>query len=104
MIAETMFHRMRGLMNRPDWKGGMLLPTKSIHTFFMKQNLDVFFLDRRGKVVYAVLDLKPCRISPVIRKAKMVLEVPSGALGELMIGHYIELPDNKRRSFTTCLK
>lgn len=91
MIAETLAQRLRGLLFRANWKGGMLLPAKSIHTFFMKENIDVFFLDRQGRVVHAVLDVKPWRATQVVRKAKMVLEVPSGALGAMMTGNYIEL-------------
>ncbi|MFD1362718.1 DUF192 domain-containing protein [Lentibacillus salinarum] len=91
LIAETVLQRLRGLLFRPNWKGGMLLPTKSVHTFFMKQNIDVFYLDRQGRVVHAVLDMKPWRATKVVRKAQMVLEVPSGKLGDMMTGHYIEL-------------
>lgn len=91
IIADTMLQRLRGLLFRPNWKGGMLLPTKSIHTFFMKQSIDVFFLDRHGRVVQSILDLRPWRISPIVSKAKMVVEVPSGKLGDMMIGNRIEL-------------
>lgn len=104
MVAENLFQRLRGLLFRPDWKGGMLLPAKSVHTFFMKQNIDVFFLDRYGKVIHAVLDMKPWRVTKVVRRAKIALEVPSGKLGDLMTGHYIKLDQLKRGGYVTCLK
>lgn len=91
LIAETMTQRLRGLLFRPDWKGGMLLPANSIHTLFMKKNIDVFFLNRQGRVVHAVLDMKPWRATKIVHRAKIVLEVPSGALGEMMAGQQIEL-------------
>lgn len=91
LIAETALQRMRGLLFRPYWKGGMLFRANSVHTFFMKQVLDVFFLDEEGRVIRAIFDLKPWRISPIVFKAKMVLEVPSGALGNIMVGTQITL-------------
>lgn len=91
IIADTLLQRLRGLLFRPNWKGGMLIPTKSVHTCFMKQSIDVFFLDRQGRVVHTILDLRPWRITPIVGKAKMVVEVPSGALGDRMIRNRIEL-------------
>ncbi|GGK34930.1 hypothetical protein GCM10010965_29840 [Caldalkalibacillus thermarum] len=84
-------------MFRYDWKGGMLLPTKSIHTFFMHQSLDVYFLDQSGKVLKALLDFPPGKISPIVREAKMVLEVPVGALGNVLPGSRLYI-DQKNKT------
>jgi uncharacterized membrane protein (UPF0127 family) len=86
IIADTLWLRLRGLLFRYDWKGGMLLPTKSIHTFFMHQSLDVYYLDREGKVIKALMDFPPNHISPIVKEAAMVLEVPVGALGNALPG------------------
>lgn len=34
----------------------------SIHTFFMKQKIDVFMTDKNNKVIYIKKDLKPWKI------------------------------------------
>lgn len=100
ILADTLWLKIRGLLFRDDWKGGMLLPTKSIHTFGMKKALDVYFLDAKGKVVKVLLDFRPNRISPIVKEAKMVLEVPVGALGDVLPGNrlYID-PKNKVGGF-----
>ena len=97
LIAETALQRMRGLLFRPYYrKEGMLFQANSVHTFFMRQILDVFFLDEEGRVIRAIFDLKPWRISPIVSGAKMVLEVPSGALGNIMVGTKIILEPHIR--------
>ena len=87
LIADTLWLRMRGFLFRYDWKGGMLIPTQSIHTFFMHKSLDVYFLNSEGLVIKSLLDFRPNRISPIVRNTKMVLEVPTGALGNVLPGN-----------------
>jgi uncharacterized membrane protein (UPF0127 family) len=38
------------------------LPCKSIHTFGMKEALDVAFIDRQGRVLQVARDLPPGRL------------------------------------------
>ncbi len=53
----------------------------SIHTFFMRYNLDIFWLDKEKKVVDARRNVKPYKLSVRPRvKAKYILEVPAGKI------------------------
>jgi uncharacterized membrane protein (UPF0127 family) len=44
--------------------------------------MDVLFLDERGRVVHLIHALQPFRVSPFVKHAAMVLELPPGVLCE----------------------
>jgi uncharacterized membrane protein (UPF0127 family) len=82
-IADNIFSRLMGLMfseSLPGCDGLLISPCNSIHTFFMLYSLDVVFLDRNFKVVKAVYDLRPWRLSWIYFKAHQVLEMKAGTL------------------------
>jgi uncharacterized membrane protein (UPF0127 family) len=77
-VAASFFTRFLGLMGRkPSDYGLLLIPCNSVHTCFMRYDLDVFFLDRDYKVLAIRRDMKPWRVTSIIREARMVLELPS---------------------------
>ena len=81
--ADTFFSRFMGLMGKKELKPGaglLISPCNSIHMFFMRFPIDAVFLDRAGKVVYIVEGIKPWRLSPIVRKAHSVLELPAGTV------------------------
>ncbi|MBT3584233.1 MAG: DUF192 domain-containing protein [Halobacteriovoraceae bacterium] len=83
-IASTMFSRMKGLMFENEMKGydGLLIkPCNQIHTFFMKYNIDVVFLDKSNKVVKVIENLKPWRLTPLYFSASKVLELKGNTIG-----------------------
>jgi hypothetical protein len=64
-IAETFWERARGLIARPAPapESGLLIPRcNAIHTLFMRYPIDATFLDRRGRVVKSVRNLRPWRL------------------------------------------
>ena len=78
--ARTPLARMRGLLGRrelPVGEGIWLRPAASIHTLFMRFAIDAVFLDREGRVVRVVPELRPWRAAAA-RGARSVLELPSG--------------------------
>lgn len=79
VLADTPFARFKGLMGRKRLGDdeSMLLATGSIHTSFMRFEIDAVFLDRSLKVVRVVQALKPWRVA-VSRSAHAVLEFPAG--------------------------
>lgn len=65
-VARTFFSRLRGLMLaaplEPD-ESMLLLDCASVHTGFMRQTIDLVYLDRCGVVTGCVAELKPWRAS-----------------------------------------
>ncbi len=83
VVANKFFDRMKGLMlstEMPDCDGFLISPCNSIHTFFMLYSLDLLFLDKDFKVVKAVYDLRPWRMSWIYFRSYQVLEMKAGTL------------------------
>ena len=83
-VANTMMMRMIGLLSRSNLEkdeGLWITPCTSIHTFFMRFNIDVAFLDREGKVIRIYSSLRPW-MSWIHPRALGVLEVKAGVLEE----------------------
>lgn len=83
-VAEGFRARLRGFAyrDRGDAGPGLLLPRcSSVHTFGMRFELDVYFLDREGQVLSVRRRVSPRRLLWQ-RGARKVLEIPSSAGGE----------------------
>ena len=75
-FAHTLTGRLFGLTRKSVCVQGevlVLLPCRSIHTFGMKEDIDVAFFDSRGRVMKAVRALPPRRFCSC-RGAAGVLE------------------------------
>lgn len=82
-IADNFFARFFGLMGKDRLSRGsglLITPCNSIHMFFMKIPLDVVFIDKNNIIVYLLEDIRPWKISPVIRKACSTIELPAGTI------------------------
>jgi len=74
---------MRGLLNIRELEAGrgLLIPRCSaIHTFFMRINLDIVFIDRTSRVVSLYADAPAFRVFWGGWKARSVIELPTGSI------------------------
>jgi uncharacterized membrane protein (UPF0127 family) len=81
--ACTPWSRLVGLLGRRAFETGdglLLRDEQAIHTLGMFIPIDVAYLDREGRVLRAVGALAPHRLGPFVRRARNVLELPSGTL------------------------
>jgi hypothetical protein len=79
-VATTRFARLLGLahLDRDRAGAGLLIPRcRSVHTFGMRFDLDLLFLDRGGAVVSARLAVPPRRLIRPQSGAFAVLELPA---------------------------
>ena len=95
-VADTRASRAVGLLNRSGLAPGealWIVPSRGVHTCWMRFAIDVVALDDRGVVIDQVSTLKPWRIRLPRRGTAGVLELPAGALNATgtAIGHRIEL-------------
>ena len=91
ILADTFFKRFKGLMFKKDFESVMLfskLTDSSIHTFFMRFDIDVYFLDA-DKIIFDKVTLKPWRFYKPKNKAKFIVETKKGLL-KLKIGDKVE--------------
>ncbi len=87
-VPDGMKAKGRGLLGRDGLDGAMLLDrTRSVHTFGMRFDLDLAFLDA-DLVVIRTMRLKRNRITLPVWGARAVLEAEAGTFGswELHIG------------------
>ena len=79
-IANSFKKRLFGLMGKKNIKKGIFFPkTNSIHTFFMKEAIDVIMIDKNNQVVYYQKNLPKNKII-IKRKAYHTIELPSNSL------------------------
>ena len=82
-IADSWFARLQGLLGRKklaEKQGLILCPCNSVHTCFMKFNIDVLFMDNGGQVIYVIENMPSFRFSPLVGQAKYVLELSAGTI------------------------
>ena len=78
-IANTFFKKFLGLMGKKNIKTGYFFPkTKSIHTFFMKEHIDVLLCDNDNTILYYYSNLSPNKIILPKKGVSKVYEIPVG--------------------------
>lgn len=81
-VAASFLQRAKGLIGRsslPPGEGLLIERCNAIHTFFMKFPIDAIFLDRSGRVVKTVRNIRPWRFLVWGGwRAVKVLEVAAG--------------------------
>ena len=95
-VADTRATRAVGLLARTGLNPGealWIVPSRGVHTCWMRFTIDVIALDDQGIVVDRVAGLKPWRIRLPRRGTAGVLELPAGSLEATgtELGHRIEL-------------
>lgn len=83
---NSFFKRLKGLMFKKEAIKDIYLFPKcsSIHTYFMKQNIDVCIIDKKNIITYTKSNVK--KRSIIIKKGYSTLEMPLGTCKHLKIG------------------
>lgn len=82
-MADNFFTRAKGLLGTkelPEGHGLLIRPCNSVHMLWMSYAIDVVFLSKAMEVVRVIPELKPWRLSPVVKGAYQVLELPEGTI------------------------
>lgn len=82
-IAQNFFTRSFGLLLRKSLsenEGLIIKPCCSIHTFFMKFNIDVLFVNKQNQIVALYENVKPRRILPIHLNSFYVIELASSSI------------------------
>ncbi len=93
---DTFFKRALGLMFKTkdeSYDGIMLSPCCNIHTFFMRMEIDCFFLSGEGKILKIIWRMKPSKISGFIKGCRSVLELAPRVveIGSLTEGEHLKI-------------
>lgn len=85
-VATALAERSRGLLGREGLDGAFLLrPARQVHSFRMRFDLDVAFIDRDGVVLRSTALPRGRMTRPVLRSAA-VLEAAAGAFRRWGLG------------------
>ena len=89
--ANTFIKKFIGLMGKKNITKGMYFPkTKSIHTFFMKDNIDVIMINKDNKIIYYQSNVKRNKI--IIKKeAHDTIELPKNTINQDILNTYIKI-------------
>ena len=90
--ANTFLSRFKGLLGSNGLDCGQALlitPCNSVHTIGMRFPIDIAFLDRQGKILKLVHNLKPQKLS-MKKQAACVLEMPVNSIEK----HKLELGES----------
>lgn len=95
-VADGFWTRLRGLIGHRPLEAGeglMIKPCNSVHTFFMGFPIDVVYVCDAGEVVGLAPELAPYRMGPIVREARLVLELPAGTIADTgtQIGDEMEI-------------
>ena len=87
--AKNFLAKFLGLMGKKNFHYGILLHnTNSIHTFFMKENIDIYGIDEKNNIIYINLNVPKNKVLFIRNKAKKtrVLELPVNSSKSFNIG------------------
>ena len=89
--ANTFQLRLCGLIGKRNINYGIIFPNcNSIHTFFMKEEIDILMLDENYQIKYIFKDFKKNRI--LYRKnIKYTIELPKNSIKNLKINDYVKI-------------
>ncbi|MFV0636625.1 DUF192 domain-containing protein [Mitsuokella sp. WILCCON 0060] len=85
-VADTFWTRLVGLMLQkplPPATGLLITPCNSIHMCFMRFAIDAIFLDRQGKILKIVRNLRPWIGISACWQAYSTLEMTAGEADRL---------------------
>ena len=94
--ATSLKMRLFGLMGQKDIKEGILFPKcNSIHTFFMKEEIDVIGLNEENQVIYIYRNVPKNKIVKVSNEPKKtsILELPKDTSKDLVIGSVLNFQE-----------
>ncbi len=84
--AHTHWSRLRGLLGTrglAPGEGLWLRPCRQVHMVGMRYPVDVVFLDDEARVLRAIPELAPGRVSPRVASATSVVELPAGTVARV---------------------
>lgn len=90
ITAKTYMQKLTGLMGKKNINYGMFFPgVSSIHTFFMKEGIDVIGLNDAMIVTSIYENVKPNKIL-ILKNANHTLELPKGESKRYHIGQKVK--------------
>ncbi len=94
--AKSFLNRLIGLMGKENIEEGILFKKcNAIHTFFMKENIDVIGLNNENQIIYIYRDVPKNKIVKISESTKKtsILELPKNSSKNFVIGSILKFED-----------
>ena len=89
--AKSFKDNFLGLMGKSNFDYGIIFRCNGIHTFFMKEKIDVLLLDKNYKVLYVIENLGKNRILLPKRGVYYTIELPVNSIKKIRIGEKVQI-------------
>jgi uncharacterized membrane protein (UPF0127 family) len=92
--GDSFLERLCGLMFSKNIgnKDGLIFESKSLHTHFMRYDLDIIFLNADYNIIKIIRAMKPWRMTGLYWEAKYAIEMSAGVLTmDINVGDKMEL-------------
>ncbi len=96
VVAQNYWVRLKGLMGVSPIYYGMLFPAcNAIHTFFMKEAIDVIGLNEHNQIIYMYRNLPKNQIIHIKEDIKKtsILELPQNTSKDFQMGNILFFED-----------
>ena len=92
-IYKSFYKKLKGLMFKKETikEGYLFINCNSIHTFFMKQNIDICITDKNNKIIYLKENLSKNKIILPKKKGYFTYELPLNTV------KYLKLNDTLKK-------
>lgn len=96
-IAKNFKDKLIGLMNKKNIDYGLLITNcKSIHTFFMFENIDILLLDQNNRILMINRNVSPNKILIYKNKNKTnILELPANTSINYKVNDIVDINNFK---------
>lgn len=81
--ASTFFQKLKGFMGQKNINNGLRFKTNGIHTFFMKEKIDVILTDKKNTIKYLFKSLSKNKIILPKKNIYYTYELPKNTINKL---------------------
>lgn len=89
--AKNFKDKFLGLMGKKNFKYGLLFRCNGIHTFFMKEKIDVILTDKDYKVLYLYRSVHKNRIILPKKDVYYTIELPNNSIRKINVGDFLNI-------------
>ena len=91
--AKSFKDKFLGFMGKKNIDYAIIFKNNGIHTFFMKEPIDVILTDKNYKVLYTYKNLQKNKIILPKRKVYYTIELPNNTIKKTCINEIITIHD-----------
>lgn len=89
--TKTFKDKFFGLMRKTNIDYALLFRSNGIHTFFMKEEIDVILTDKNYKVLYLYKNLKKNKIILPKKNVYYTIELPHNSIKKICTGDIVPI-------------